>query len=229
MKRSAFSLIEIMIVIAIITILLAAAFFGFNAVLNGRQMDATRAKMGVIRSITNEYMMGTNGGSNAVPSWKWNGPVMPPATITTLSLNFWSAPYRWDNNLPPNGIDNSDPGEPMTAPADAKDMALWQWSNAQLAQTQLSRLPASKTMITGLPSGTAKVLNANQAPFFLDNWDVPILFVPGSGLKGVIIGGQPANGNPDPIKSPDGKPFFASAGPDGNFTTGDDNIYSFDN
>lgn len=32
-----------------------------------------------------------------------------------------------------------------------------------------------------------------------------------------------------PIKSPDGKPFWASAGPDGDFGTAGDNIYSFDN
>jgi prepilin-type N-terminal cleavage/methylation domain-containing protein len=30
------------------------------------------------------------------------------------------------------------------------------------------------------------------------------------------------------IKSPDGKPFFASAGPDGDFRTTDDNLYSFE-
>ena len=32
-----------------------------------------------------------------------------------------------------------------------------------------------------------------------------------------------------PIVAPDGRPFFASAGPDGDFTTGDDNVYSFEN
>jgi hypothetical protein len=30
------------------------------------------------------------------------------------------------------------------------------------------------------------------------------------------------------IRSPDGRSFWASAGPDGNFQTGDDNIYSFE-
>ena len=31
------------------------------------------------------------------------------------------------------------------------------------------------------------------------------------------------------IRSPDNRPFWASAGPDGNFCTGDDNMYSFEN
>jgi hypothetical protein len=32
-----------------------------------------------------------------------------------------------------------------------------------------------------------------------------------------------------PIRSPDRRPFWISAGPDGNFATADDNLYSFDN
>jgi type II secretory pathway pseudopilin PulG len=31
------------------------------------------------------------------------------------------------------------------------------------------------------------------------------------------------------VRSPDGRPFFASAGPDGNFQSPDDNLYSFEN
>ncbi len=31
------------------------------------------------------------------------------------------------------------------------------------------------------------------------------------------------------IVSPDKRPFWASAGPDGNINNGDDNIYSFEN
>lgn len=33
----------------------------------------------------------------------------------------------------------------------------------------------------------------------------------------------------EPIRSPDRRPFWISAGPDGNFATADDNLYSFDN
>ena len=37
----------------------------------------------------------------------------------------------------------------------------------------------------------------------------------------------PVNYNPV-IRSPDNRPFFASAGPDGDFSKGDDNLYSFE-
>jgi hypothetical protein len=74
----------------------------------------------------------------------------------------------------------------------------------------------------------------NITPLVLDAWGNPIIFVPGSGL----IVYSKAGGHSDAtkgyiyqvvlIQSPDHKPFFASAGPDGDFSNGDDNIYSFE-
>ncbi len=60
---------------------------------------------------------------------------------------------------------------------------------------------------------------AMVAPLILDGWGAPMIFVPASGLK--LASGTV-------IKSPSGKPFFASAGPDGNFDLSDDNLYSFE-
>ncbi len=96
------------------------------------------------------------------------------------------------------------------------------------------------------------------APLLLDGWGNPIIFVPASGLHVKLLNGQGSYLSADPpgvtststnsqeyiIVSPEGhvtnqgssnpycdrpgRPFFASAGPDGDFTKGDDNIYSFD-
>jgi len=86
----------------------------------------------------------------------------------------------------------------------------------------------------------------------LDAWGNPIIFVPSGGLAGgtgddaMYVGGKAGDSNAvqvmnnldpaaapganerHPIRSPDNRPFWASAGPDGNFLTGDDNIYSFE-
>jgi prepilin-type N-terminal cleavage/methylation domain-containing protein len=93
------------------------------------------------------------------------------------------------------------------------------------------------------------------APILLDGWGNPIIFVPASGLHVKLLNGQgsylasdpasPAqtqefiiispegsvsgNGGANPVVTHLGRPFFASAGPDGDFTKGDDNIYSFEN
>ena len=87
-------------------------------------------------------------------------------------------------------------------------------------------------------------------PVILDGWGNPIIFVPASGLHIRVLNGK-STYNPTDVTqnyimiSPEGtvtnqytaapavtkvgRPFFASAGPDGDFTRGDDNIYSFEN
>jgi prepilin-type N-terminal cleavage/methylation domain-containing protein len=87
----------------------------------------------------------------------------------------------------------------------------------------------------------------STVPVLLDGWGDPIIFVSG-GLLGATAP-NPANLNPNgtvipgtgaiqsgsgssaitlQVKSPDGRPFWASAGPDGDFSQGDDNMYSFE-
>jgi type II secretory pathway pseudopilin PulG len=109
--------------------------------------------------------------------------------------------------------------------------------------------PGSQWEIEGQePAGRAK---SSASPILLDAWNNPILFVPASGLRVRKLNGEtkldPTKaGQTFVIVSPEGsaeapqmpgipgkllrpgKPFFASAGPDGNFATGDDNIYSFE-
>jgi prepilin-type N-terminal cleavage/methylation domain-containing protein len=60
-------------------------------------------------------------------------------------------------------------------------------------------------------------------PVMLDGWGNPIIFVPSGALTNVTAGG-----NVGTFKSPDGRPFWASAGPDGIMSQGDDNMYSFE-
>ena len=88
-------------------------------------------------------------------------------------------------------------------------------------------------------------------PLILDAWNNPIIFVGSRGLAGVALVKKPGKSGADSEKDfdkPDqqvtsvgvfpnlaptaptpagARPFFASAGPDGNFRTGDDNVYSF--
>ncbi len=88
------------------------------------------------------------------------------------------------------------------------------------------------------------------APLLLDGWGNPIIFVPATGLHVKLLNGKSSygandptqnyiwispeghvtgNGTANPVVDKIGKPFWASAGPDGDFTKGDDNIYSFQN
>jgi hypothetical protein len=79
-----------------------------------------------------------------------------------------------------------------------------------------------------------------SVPVPVDAWNNPIIFVPSGGLAVRLNTDQDDPGTPNPtnnrdlkgqnavVKSPDGRPFWASAGPDGNFRYGDDNVYSFE-
>jgi type II secretory pathway pseudopilin PulG len=99
----------------------------------------------------------------------------------------------------------------------------------------------------------AETSTARSTTILLDAWGNPILFVPAGGLINVtltatgptvyrvassgLIADQDGDGNvtdagppgPNEQAPARARPFFASAGPDGNFTTGDDNLYSFEN
>lgn len=104
------------------------------------------------------------------------------------------------------------------------------------------------------PGGDWVADNGPAAPVMLDAWGNPIIFVPGTGLRVRLLNGEKelkTDTSPESLKqtwiivSPEGKvkdngtgaappvvtqpgrPFFASAGPDGDFAKGDDNIYSF--
>ncbi len=108
-----------------------------------------------------------------------------------------------------------------------------------------ARLGPLGTSLTTVPNPT----NANdrtgalRPAIFVDAWNNPIIFVPAAGLRGIkfnehgptelhIINSTAAVSEEADIadyRTPGtARPFFASAGPDGDFSTGDDNVYSFE-
>ena len=82
----------------------------------------------------------------------------------------------------------------------------------------------------------------SKTPLVLDGWGNPIIFVPKAGLDGVLFEAhgaevhtvtsqgplEPSAVTPRPL-IPGARPFWASAGPDGDFAKGDDNVYSYEN
>jgi hypothetical protein len=112
-------------------------------------------------------------------------------------------------------------------------------SNCATVLSYLVLVPANQQAIAQLPvkslvPNSARTINSIQISAVADGWGNPIIFVPPSGLVGVSIGasanssGTISNTNSVTITSPDHRWFWASAGPDGNFSNGDDNIYSFE-
>jgi hypothetical protein len=127
--------------------------------------------------------------------------------------------------------------------------------NTEIAMQMLIAIPLNRTALSGIPSNQQEKNTASRnvtdprtmpmfpvgvPPLVLDGWGNPMIFVPAGGLRvtfasrnnapAVVTSAgvyDPTNaGTPNP---PIGvRPFFASAGPDGDFSKGDDNIYSFE-
>lgn len=96
----------------------------------------------------------------------------------------------------------------------------------------LAQSPNNKEAMGKLPGKSliTESNTANQPPAIGDGWRNPIIFVPPGGLTGVQIG-RKSNGTFDrtlTVKAPNNRPFWASAGPDGKFNEGDDNVYSYE-
>ena len=121
----------------------------------------------------------------------------------------------------------------------------------------LMRIPANRTVVQSIPSKRLLEATPGQTPFpisqgavLLDGWGNPIIFVPRGGIH--VYSKNPTNpGGPpnvylvrstgtflltpngattiskDPPMNGQERPFWASAGQDGDFTQGDDNVYSF--
>jgi prepilin-type N-terminal cleavage/methylation domain-containing protein len=108
--------------------------------------------------------------------------------------------------------------------------------------------PGGAWVVEGQETATVKT---SATPILLDGWNNPILLVPATGLRVRLLNGEKSldptkpgqtaliispEGTSTPPAMPNvpgklvraGKPFFVSAGPDGDFAKGDDNIYSFE-
>jgi type II secretory pathway pseudopilin PulG len=103
----------------------------------------------------------------------------------------------------------------------------------------LAQVPANQQALSQMPVkslyGSVTTAYGMQVTAVADGWGKYVIFVPPGGLTGVSLGATAASGGTITyaqtgitITSPDHRAFWASAGPDGNFANGDDNVYSFE-
>ena len=133
------------------------------------------------------------------------------ATHTVLS-NAQALVADYEASKGAGSVNDLGPGV-STATAVSSTTAL---GNTPAVMAKLVSVPKNKDAITNLP---AKMLKAGVSPpALLDGWGNPIAIVPRGGLS---AGGKT-------IVHPEGRPFWASGGADGDLNTPDDNIYSFE-
>jgi hypothetical protein len=96
-------------------------------------------------------------------------------------------------------------------------------SNCKAALAILTRIPNNKTAVAAFPAKSFVNQAGNREQALADGWGNPIILCPPAGLEVKVK----ESGAVTKVTAPGGRPFWASAGPDGNFSTGDDNVYSF--
>ena len=105
-KRPGFTLIEVLLVLAILVILSTMVTFGFQRTLSRSRISAAHAQIDFFKTPLNMYQMdmlslpATNDGLNALiqaPSGsyqdKWNGPYLERDMIP---LDPWGQPYHYE-------------------------------------------------------------------------------------------------------------------------------------
>ncbi|HEY8666056.1 MAG TPA: prepilin-type N-terminal cleavage/methylation domain-containing protein [Tepidisphaeraceae bacterium] len=198
-RNRAFTMIEILVVIAVLAILMTLLYAGMKYIQNNAKKNSTRVTLQNLSSMKAEL---DRVGAKLI----W------PGTNAAEAIG---------DSVDATKVDYS--RDPATAQMTVQTIV-------PPIMAQLLNVPENKASFGKLPSNQLAPNNV-----VLDSWGNPVIYVPPGGLANVGLGlksdgsqiaGIPANTLP--IQSPDKKGFWASAGPDGDFSKGDDNLYSFE-
>ena len=226
--RRGFTLVEVLVVIGIILLLMGLLVAGFRHLNYTSARKETVAELHICRGMLTEYE-NHNGLTFLNTIYTANPPTLQTSDSTASGTTDMGA--------------QSSTGDPRYA------------SNAvtktQLAMRTIELVPENRNIVQSVqskrilepPPGQAASKISDKGAVLLDGWGNPIILVPAGGLyvnmtsyngssttPGTTYvvrtsGTYPSNALP-PLTAAD-RPFFASAGQDGDFTEGEDNVYSF--
>lgn len=237
-RRNGFTLIEVLAVIAIMMIVIGIAVGAYLQVTAVAAVKQTHAELHICRGMFTEYEM-HNGDTFLTPIYG-----VTPVLATDCTAN-----------VPTVGIvsDMSEVGSlvPLTSPSMPR-YASNAVKHTRTALATILQMPQNVTVVEAIqsrrilepPLGTS-IATITSGAVLLDGWRNPIILVPPAGLQVKIKDPNDPAGVATipyivrssgmwpvataPLVSPSDRPFFASAGEDGDFTVGEDNIYSFQN
>lgn len=201
-----FTMIELMLVISVLVILVGIAIIGFARVGKSAQEKQTRANMQVLMLLQSNYQDAARATINYPPG------ATPPVT----------SPLAAPGSVVEGGVDR------FSSAVGTTDGVVEVFQSALNNAKVWDQIKADQLL---------KDSSGNYGRVMLDAWGNPMIYVPQQGLGNVTIGGANyrvtsagvKQEKPSLVVGGEASPFWASAGPDGNFQLGDDNIYSFDN
>ena len=234
-RRTAFTLIELLIVIGIITLLISIALYGFGVVggsmkgkITGAQLDNSR---NLLQTFTDTTTIDKLLPTPPVATGHWAaGANATSDNAKSCVVSALNAPLLLQDTARVVARLRSVPSNRASLEKMSTDRVRAQGYNA-LTVTYNDQDGVAQTAT--LPASTAD----QPSLVLLDGTGQPIYFVPGGGLANVNVGYHGNNADRtlatsydqvnQIIRSPEHLPFWVSPGPDGDLTTGDDNVYSF--
>ncbi|HEV8293391.1 MAG TPA: hypothetical protein VGP94_15750 [Tepidisphaeraceae bacterium] len=214
-RRKAFTTIEILLVVGVLVILIGIVVWGLKGAGSSAAGNSTRTTLQNLTGMSEE---------------------LNRKTKLAGFENIYTAPLPTPPPVFPTGPETA----PNLVTSDSKNTDRFGAAvrRTGIVMNRLASIPDNKKSLQNLPSDQLMSIPSGapgvpEAAVVLDGWKNPILFVPAAGLENVrfksgITPPQPAGAAAPVIRSPDNRPFWASAGPDGSFSNGDDNIYSFE-
>jgi len=228
-----FTTIELMVTIGILVVLMGMVVIGFGVVGNHGKRSATKATLQTAVALLSELeAKGQLLQIKDIYGPAWQGGIPAPTESVSLDALRGSRPVRYCDNV-------------VLATQAVMDKLRQLPTNRSV----IEKLPAERLMndaLSSKPSDPVVRLAPEAGKFrvtagiLVDAWGNPIVFVPAGGMNNVRLkatGNQdqtitsagvfPTQNNPPPRAG--ARAFWASAGPDGRFDQGDDNLYSFEN
>jgi len=203
--RRGFTLIEMLIVIAIILILMSIGVSGF------RSMELTASRKQTITSLAGaEALVRELNALGALNRLEGPSGLSPAAVFTTGS----SVGTPGDVNVGQGGRTTA-----VNAQQKVMLVLLAAPKNAQI----VSALPPQSTVAPIVPNTPL------NPPALADAWGNPLMYVPSGGMSGLTVNGvtnQTVRSTGGTALTQQDHGYWMSAGPDGNFTTYDDNLIS---
>jgi prepilin-type N-terminal cleavage/methylation domain-containing protein len=243
-RRGGFTLLEILVVIGIILLLVSIGVIGFRAL--DQSGKVTKTTLENLRSMFNEYEQRTKLREQPASMWLDDSPANP---ATNPNANLWQAQVRLTGTTSVNS--GGDKRYDWGAVGNTQIVLAYVTRIPENKQV-MTKIPSKQVHGTAdgpkgnklTPTGDEKTIDP---PLVLDAWNNPIIFVGSDGLTGVtfesrkdsstkewrvtttgLVPSTPGGTVSPADRSKSWRPFFASAGPDGDFRTGDDNVYSFE-
>lgn len=236
-RRTAFALVEMLVVIGILLILMTLSLLGYQVIEKSAAASQTKATLHNLDSMLAD--LESAAGSGALPVYTYQdaqGHTQVQNTIGAVTNSPTPDAKIWTIGDVSSGGGDRYPWPSTVSPNNPSNIV---GSTQHVAMAALIRIPNNLDAIKQMPSSRLmKDPNGNPytIPILLDGWGNPIIYVPAGGISVYVMTG---NGTPRliTIVRADNRPFFASAGPDGNFgavytssptapSYGDDNVCS---